>query len=207
MELKKHFKEGNEVSSKVEWNDEPKGREVHERMMRILNGKNVYTVFGSSVQSFTHVQLFATPCTATCQASRSNNSWSLLKLMYIESVMPSNHLILYHPLLLMPSLFPASGSFPVSQFFASSGQSIGASASALAFPMNIQDWFSLGLTGLISLQPKELSRVSSNTRVQRHQFFGTQYSLWPNSYIHTWQLKKTIALTRCIFVDKVMSDF
>ena len=103
--------------------------------------------------------------------------------------------------------FPASGTFPVSQFFASSGQSIGASASALAFPMNIQDWFSLGLTGLISLQPKELSRVSSNTRVQRHQFFGTQYSLWPNSYIHTWQLKKTIALTRCIFVDKVMSDF
>ena len=107
MELKKHFKEGNEVSSKVEWNDEPKGREVHERMMRILNGKNVYTVFGSSVQSFTHVQLFATPCTATCQASRSNNSWSLLKLMYIESVMPSNHLILYHPLLLLPSIFPS----------------------------------------------------------------------------------------------------
>ena len=94
----------------------------------------------SSVQSLSHVQLSATPWTAACQASLSfTNSWSLLKLMYIESVMPSNHLILYHPLLLMPSLFPASGSFPVSQFFASSGQSIGASASALAFPMNIQD--------------------------------------------------------------------
>ena len=69
--------------------------------------KNVYTIFGSSVQSFSHVQLFATPCTATCQASRSNNSWSLLKLMYIESVMPSNHLTFCHPLLLPPSIFPS----------------------------------------------------------------------------------------------------
>ena len=79
--------------------------------------------------------------------------------------------------------FPASGSFPVSQLFASSGQSIGASGSALALPMNVQDWFSLGLTGLISLQPKGLSRVFSNTTVQEHQFFGTQYSLWSNSHI------------------------
>ena len=104
-----------------------------------------------------------------------------------------------------PHYFPASGSFPVSQFFASSYQSIG--ASALALPMNIQDWFSLGLTDLISLQPKGLSRTFSNTKVQEHQFFGIQYSLWSNSHIHTWLLKKTIALTRCIFVDKVMSAF
>ena len=74
--------------------------------------KNVYTIFGSSVQSFTHVQLFATPWTATFQASRSITiSWSLLKLMYIESVMPSNHLILCRPLLLLPSLFLSIGVF------------------------------------------------------------------------------------------------
>ena len=73
--------------------------------------------------------------------------------------------------------FPASGSFPVSQFFASCGQSIGASASASILPMNIQDWFPLGLTGWISLQSKGLSRVFSNTTVQKHQFFGTQLSL------------------------------
>ena len=73
--------------------------------------------------------------------------------------------------------FPASGSFPVSQFFPSGGQSIGVSASASFLPMNIQDWFPLGWTGLISLQPKELSRVFSNTVIQRHQFFGTQLSL------------------------------
>ena len=80
--------------------------------------------------------------------------------------------------------FPASGSFPVSQFFTSDGQSIGASASV--FPMNIQDWFSLGLIDLTPLQSKGLSRVFSNTTVQKHQFFDTQLSLWSNSHIHTW---------------------
>ena len=83
---------------------------------------------------------------------------------------------------------PASGSFPVSQFFTLVGQSIGASASV--FPMNIQDWFPLGLTSLISLQSKGLSRVFSNTTVQKHQFFSAQLSLWSNSCIHTWLLKK-----------------
>ena len=73
--------------------------------------------------------------------------------------------------------FPASGSFPMSQFFASGGQSIEASASALVPPMNIQDWFSLGLTGLISLQSKGFSRIFSNITVQKHQFFSTQLSL------------------------------
>ena len=73
--------------------------------------------------------------------------------------------------------FPASGSFPVSQFFASGGQSIGVSALASVFPMNIQDWFPLGWTGWISLQSKGLSRVFSNTSVQKHKFFGTQLSL------------------------------
>ena len=86
--------------------------------------------------------------------------------------------------------FPAAGSFQMSQFFTSGGQSIGASVSASVFPMNIQDWFSLGWTGWISLQSKGLSRVFSNTTVQRHQFFGAQLSSQSNSHIHTWLLEK-----------------
>ena len=86
--------------------------------------------------------------------------------------------------------FPTSGSFPVSQFFASGGQSIAASASASVLPMNIQDWFPLGWTGWISLQSKELSRVFSNTIVQKHQFFGTQLSSQSNSHLHTWPLDR-----------------
>ena len=85
--------------------------------------------------------------------------------------------------------FPASGSFPVSQFFASGGQSIEGSASASVLPVNTQDWFPLGWTGWISLQFKGLARVFSNTTVQKHQFFGTQLSLWSNSHIHTWLLE------------------
>ena len=87
--------------------------------------------------------------------------------------------------------FPASGSFPMSQFFISGGPSIGVSASASVLPMNIQDWFPLGLTSWISLQSKGLSRVFSNTTVQKHQFFVSQPSLWSNSHIHTWLLKKS----------------
>ena len=86
--------------------------------------------------------------------------------------------------------FPASGSFPRSQFFASGGQSIGISALASAFPMNIQDWFPLGLTGLISFLSKGLSRVFSTT-VQKHQFFSIQLSLRSNSHIYTWLLEKS----------------
>ena len=89
--------------------------------------------------------------------------------------------------------FPASGSFPVTQFFASGGQSIGASASVL--PMNTQDWFPLGWTGWISLQSKGLSRVFSNITVQKHQFFSAQLSLWSNSHIHTWLLEKSTILS------------
>ena len=86
--------------------------------------------------------------------------------------------------------FPASGSFLISQLFASGGQSIGVSASVSVLPMNIQDWFPLGLTGLISLLSKGLSRVFSNSTVQKHQFFSAQPSLWSNSHIHTWLLEK-----------------
>ena len=86
--------------------------------------------------------------------------------------------------------FPASGSFAMSQFFASGGQSIGISASASVLPMNVQDWFSLGLTDLVSLQSKGLSRVFFNMTVQKHQFFSAQLSLWSNFHIHTWLLEK-----------------
>ena len=86
--------------------------------------------------------------------------------------------------------FPASGSFKMSQFFASGGPSIGVSASASVLPMNIQGWFCLGLTGWISLQTKGLSRVFSKTTVQKHQLFAAQPFLLSNSYVHTWLLEK-----------------
>ena len=89
-----------------------------------------------------------------------------------------------------PQSFPASESFPMGQFFKSGGQRTGVSASASVLPMNIQDWFPLGWTGWISLQSKGLSRVFSNTTVQKHQFFGAQLSLETNSHIHTWLLEK-----------------
>ena len=89
-----------------------------------------------------------------------------------------------------PQSFPASGSFQMSQLFASGGQSIGVLASTSVLPMNTQDWSPLGLTGWISLQSKGLSRVFSNTTVQKHQFFGTQLSLYSKSHIHTWLLEK-----------------
>ena len=106
-------------------------------------------------------------------------------LMSIKSMKPSNHLILCRPLLL-PSTFPSIKVFSMSQFFSSDGQSIGVSAWPSVLPMNIQDWFPLGLTGWISLQSKGLSRVFSNTTVRKHQFFATQFSYKSDSHIHTW---------------------
>ena len=136
------------------------------------------------VQSLSCVWLFMTLRTSVCQASLSFTiSWSLLKLLSIKSVMLFNHLfsvILFSSYL---QSFPASGSFPLSWLFASGCQSIGASASV--FPMNIQGWFPLGLTGLVSLLSKGLWRIPSSTAVQKHQFFGTQPSIWSNSYTHT----------------------
>ena len=145
----------------------------------------------NSVQLLSHAQLFATPWTAVHQASLSiTHSWSLLKLMSIELVMPFNHFILFHPLLLLPSIFRSIRAFPMSQFFALGDQSIRASASISVLPMNIQDWFPLRLIGLVSLLSKGISRVFSNTTVQKHQFFSTQLSLWSNFHIHTWLLEK-----------------
>ena len=147
----------------------------------------------SSVQLLSRVQLFVTLWTAARQGFLSiTNFQSLLKLTSIESVMPSNHLISFSVIPFSSHLqyFPASGFFPMSQFFASGGQSIGASSSASVLPMNTQDWFPLGRAGWISLQSKGLSRVFSNTTVQKHQFFSTQLSLWSNSHIYTWLLEK-----------------
>ena len=124
--------------------------------------------------------------------------------MLIESVMPSNHLILCYPLLLPSSIFPASGSFPMSQFFESGGQSIGVSASESVLPMNIQGLFLLGLTGLISLQSKGLKSL-----LQHHSWKALV--LWGSAFFvvqfsHPYRTTgKTIALTLWIFVGKVMS--
>ena len=90
-----------------------------------------------------------------------------------------------------PQSFPASGSFWMSHFFTSGGQSTGVSASTSVLPMNTKDWSPLGWSGWISLQSKGLSRVFSNTTVQKHQFIGTQSSLWSNSHIYTWLLENS----------------
>ena len=137
-----------------------------------------FSLYSFSVQWLSRVRLHATPWAAAHQASLSiTNFRSSPKLMSIELVMLSNHLILCHPLLLHLQSFPASGSFPMSQFSASGAQSIEVSDSASVLPMNIQDSFPLGLTGWISLQSKGFSRVFSNTTVQKYQFFGAQLSL------------------------------
>ena len=132
----------------------------------------------SSVQSFSHVQLFVTPWTLACQVSLSiTNSRSLRKLMSIESVSHPTISSSVVPFSSCPQSFPASGSFPRTRLFTSGGQSIGASASASIVPMTIQGRFPLGLTSLISLLVKGLSRVFSSPTVQKHQFFHIQLSL------------------------------
>ena len=138
------------------------------------------------VQSLSRVGLSVTPWTAGgCKVSLPS-----LSLWVCSNSCPLSQW--WHPTILSscPRSFPVPGSFPWSQFITSGGQSIGASALASILPMNIQGWFPLGLTGWISLQSKGLSRVFSNTTVQKHQFFSTQPPLWSSSYIHTWLLKK-----------------
>ena len=140
-----------------------------------------------SVQSLSCVRLFVIPWTAVARphcpsptpGAYSNScplSWWCHPTISSSVIPFSFHL----------QSFPASGSFPMNQFFQSGGQSIGISASASVLPMNIQDWFPLGWTDWISLQSKRLSRVFSNTRVQRFQFFGAQPSSQSNSHIHAW---------------------
>ena len=145
---------------------------------------------GGSVQSFSLVRFFVPhglqhtriPCPSPTPGAYSNScplSWWRHPTIS-SSVVPFSSPLQY---------FPASGFFPLSQFFLSVSQSIRVSASASVLPMNIQDWFPLGLTGWISLQSKGLSRVFSNNTVQKHQFFSAQISLQSNSHIHTRPLQ------------------
>ena len=150
----------------------------------------IFQLFYNFVQLLSHVWLFGSPWTTAHQASLyftiSQSTFKLCPLSRWCHPTISSSVI---PFSSCPQSFPPSGSFPISWLFASGGQIIGASASASVLPMNIQDWFPLGWTGLI-LQSKGLSRVFSNTTVQKHQFFGSQPSLWSNSNIRTWLLEK-----------------
>ena len=165
--------------------------------------KRCLTLF-SSVWSLSRVWLFATPLIAACQTSASFTIFrSLLKFMSIELVMPSKHLILCHALLFLPPIPPSIRVFSTESIFTWGGQNIGVSASTSVLPMNIQDWFPLGWTGWISMQSKGLSRVFSNTTVQKHQFWA-QLSFYQLSHLYM-TTGKTIALTRWTFVGKEMS--
>ena len=181
------------LSWRIPWTEAPGGLQSMglQRARWLSDWAGMHVLF-SSVQSLSRVWLFATPWTATLQTSLSiTNSWSLLKLLFIESVKPSNSLMLCSPLLLLPSILPSTRVFSKeSVLIASGGQSTGVSASASVLPMNTQDWFPLGLTGWISLQSKGLSRAISNTTVQKHQFFGGPLSWRSISHIHTWLLGK-----------------
>ena len=144
------------------------------------------------VQSLNLIWLSMTTQTAACQARQSSIvSQSVLKFMSIELVMLSNHFILCCPILLLPSIFPSIRILSNESALPLDGQSIGASALASVLLMNSQGWFLIGLTGLISLQSKGLSRVFSNTTVQKHQFFRTQPSLRFNSHSSTQLQEKT----------------
>ena len=146
----------------------------------------------SSVQSLSHVRIFVTPWIAASQASLSfTNSQSSLRLMSIELVMTSSHFILRGSLLLLPPIPPSIRVFSMSQLFAWGSQSTGVSALAPFFPKKSKGWSPSQWTGWISLQSKGLSRLFSNTTVQKHQFFGAQLSSQFNSHIHTWQLEKS----------------
>ena len=156
-----------------------------------------------SVRSLSCVWLFAAPWTSAHQASLSiTNSRSLLKLMS-KSMMPSNHLILCHPLLLPPSILPSIRVFSNESVLHIRWPKYCSLTLSLVHPMNIQDWFPLGLTGLISLQSKGLSKAFFNTTVQKHQFFGAQLSLQSNSHICTRLMEKSLTIQTS--VGKMMS--
>ena len=150
-----------------------------------------HNIANCSVQSLSHVLLFEIPWTAAHQDSLSiTNSWSLFRLMSTKWVTPSNHLILCCPLLLPPSTFPSIRVFSNGSVLHIRWPKYWSFSFSMSPSNEYSDWFPLGLTGLISLQSKGLSRVFSNTTVQKHQFFCAQLSLWSNSHIHTWLLEK-----------------
>ena len=140
----------------------------------------------SSVQLISYVQLFVTPWTATCQASLSiTNSQSLLKLMSIGLVMPSNHLILYHPLLLLLSIFPSIRVFTIESVICIRWPKFWSLSFSISPSNEYSGLISFRIDWLDLLQCKGFSRVFSNSTVQKHQFFSAQLSLWSNSHIHT----------------------
>ena len=143
------------------------------------------------VQWLSQVQLFVTPCTAAWQASLFFISFqSLLKLMCIESVMPSNNLILCRPLLLLLSMFSNIRVFSKELALYIRWPKYWHLSFSISPSNNCEDWFPLGWTVWLSLQSMGLTRVFSNTTVQKHQFFGVQPSLWSNFHFHTWLLEK-----------------
>ena len=140
----------------------------------------------SSVQLISHVQLFATPWTAACQASLSiTNSYSLLKLMSIQWMILSNHLNLCHPHLLQPSIFPSIRVLSNESVLHIRWLMYWSFNFSISPSNECSGLISLGLTGLISFQSKELSSVFSNITVRKYKFFGIQLSLWSNSQIRT----------------------
>ena len=158
---------------------------------KINKKQRMQTKLYDVVLSLSHVHLFAyhalqharLPCLSLSPRAGSNScplSWWFY-LTILSSVTSFSS---------CSQSFPATSSFPISWLFDSGGQNIGASASALVLPMNIQGLFPLGLTGLISMKSKGLSRVYSSTTIRKHQLFNTQPSLWSNSHIHTWLLEK-----------------
>ena len=145
----------------------------------------------SSVQLLNHVWLFVTPESQNARPPLSiTNSRSSLRLTSIESVMPSSHLILCRPLLLLPPIPPSIRVFSNESTLHMRWPKDWSLCFSSVLPMNIQDWSPLGWTGWISLEFKGLSRVFSDTTVQKHQFFGTQFSSQSNSHIRTWLLGK-----------------
>ena len=156
-----------------------------------MRGNEPYCNQLSSVWSLSCVWLFATPWMASCQASLSiTNSRSSPKLMFFKSVMPSSHRILCCPLLFLPPIPPSIRVFSNESSFHMRWPKYWSFSLTSFLPMNTQDRSPLKWTGWISLQSKGLSRVFSNTTVQKHQFFGTQLSSQSNSHIHTWLLEK-----------------
>ena len=153
--------------------------------------KNVVSVQFSSVQLLSHVRLFATPWIAARQASLSiTNSRSSVRLTSIESVMPSSHLILCHPLLLLPPIPPSIRDFSNESTLRMRWPEYWSFSFSISPSKEHPGLISLGWTGWTSLQSKGLSRVFSNTTVQKHQFFSAQLSSQSNSHIHTWPLEK-----------------
>ena len=167
--------------------ESPDGRD----WLGLLMGWAMLSQFSQSVQSLSHVRLFVTPWIAAHQASLSiTNSWSSPKLMCIESVMPSSHLILCHPLLFLPPIPPSIRVFSNESTFCMRWPKYWRFSFSISPSNEHQNWSPLGWTGWISLQSKGLSRVFFNTTVQKHQFFGAQLSSQSNSHIQTWPLEK-----------------